>query len=49
MSLTSSFSADELFQLLDKNSKILNKVEVKGKSYNDYIDQRMKEIERHQT
>ena len=37
--------ADELFQSLDKNSKIISTVETKGTSFIEYIDDRIKEIE----
>ena len=37
--------ADELFQSLDKNSKIISTVETKGASFIEYIDDRIKEIE----
>lgn len=37
--------ADELFQAIDKNSKIISTVETKGHSFIEYIDDRIKEIE----
>ena len=37
--------ADELFQSLDKNSKIISTIETKGSSFIEYIDDRIKEIE----
>ena len=37
--------ADELFQSIDKNDKILNTIESKGNSFIEYIDDRIKEIE----
>ena len=37
--------ADELFQSLDKNSKIISTIETKGTSFIEYIDDRIKEIE----
>ena len=37
--------ADELFQLLDKNSNIISTIERKGNSFIEYIDDRIKEIE----
>ena len=37
--------ADELFQSVDKNSKIITTIEAKGNSFIEYIDDRIKEIE----
>ena len=37
--------ADELFQSIDKNDKILTTIESKGNSFIEYIDDRIKEIE----
>ena len=37
--------ADELFQSLNKNTKIISTIETKGNSFIEYIDDRIKEIE----
>tara|TARA_B110000014_G_C19553225_1_gene295550 strand:- start:153 stop:473 length:321 start_codon:yes stop_codon:yes gene_type:complete len=37
--------ADELFQSLNKNDKIISTIETKGSSFIEYIDDRIKEIE----
>ena len=37
--------ADELFQSKNKNDKIISTVELKGNSFIEYIDDRIKEIE----
>lgn len=47
--LASMNIADELFQTLEKNNQILNKVELKGKSFIEYIDNRIKEVEKKST
>ena len=37
--------ADEFFQSLDKNNKIISTIESKGNSFIEYIDDRIKEID----
>ena len=44
--LASMNIADELFQTLDNNKKILDKVELKGNSFVEYIDDRINQIEK---
>ena len=44
--LASMNIADELLQTLENNNQILSKVELKGKSFIEYIDDRIKEIEK---
>ena len=44
--LASMNIADELFHTLENNEQIFSKVELKGKSFIEYIDDRIKKIEK---
>ena len=44
--LASMNIADELLQTNENSNRILNKVELKGKSFIEYIDDRIKKIEK---